>query len=191
MSGPDTGYAEFNDSHSLFRGIMAGANGTFSGTFDATNVNVVQSINIRDGAVSAYYGFAFSNGSPSITFTVPRQPFAQVVEIIAPVELVGLGDETSPGYINVYRNGVLITRDAVTAPTYLRKFDGGKDGKGRYIVDACAYAQPIRFVDFDVFENQDNVYTISVEQGPQTKTFPPNGTRIKLLGSVVVGFRKR
>ncbi len=59
------------------RGTIGGSQGTFSGKFSADAINAVESIHIRDGAVSAYYGFGrppMVNGEfTDFTFTLPAQ----------------------------------------------------------------------------------------------------------------------
>jgi len=188
MSVPDS-YAEFNDATAIIRGIMAGTNGTFSGTFSTLNLNVVEAINIRDGAVSAYYGFGFQKGAPSCSFFIPKQEYTQVADISIPIETIEVGSaiSTSGGsIISLYKNGVLLQSETLlpSAGTYTRTIHDEE----RTYYNYMAYIQGLRFVDFDVTEN--STYEV------QVYNYPPVGSNsskleVILQGRVTVAFRKR
>lgn len=187
MALPSNGYIEINDTNSTIRGMMAGAGGTFSGTFSSVNVDAVQNVNIRDGAVNAFYGFNFPRGSTSITFTVPHQPFARVVEIMLPIEVYELGESNGRGAtITVYKNGVQFKK--LTIPPVM-----GFDSQVNY----TWYLQTARIMDFDVSGQVTYRVTFSSWKGTHyesgkgwTRTVYGE-TKITFQGQVTVGFRKR
>lgn len=188
--------------------MMAGVGGTFSGTFSSMNVDAVENVNIRDGAVNAFYGFNFPRGSGNISFTVPHQPFARVVEIMLPFEVYEYGKSDGRGaVITVYKNGVLF-KQATIAPVIgapegkVQKGLGGKP-VDRYYVDGVIryyyawYLQTARIMDFDV--TGAATYTItftswsgSYHVGHWKRGYDVNGEiSLTFHGQVTVGFRKR
>ena len=206
MALPSNGYIEINDTNSNIRGMMAGARGTFSGTFSSVNVDAVQNVNIRDGAVNAFYGFNFPKGSTSISFTVPHQPFARVLEIMLPIEVYEYGRSNGSGaVITVYKNGVLF-KQATIAPVI-----GGIEGKywdpyfgsdGDYVrgVEEYFYAwylQTARIMDFGVTGAATYTITFSSWKGNFLVGTRKNGYYVEgeisltFQGQVTVGFRKR
>lgn len=199
MALPSKGYIEINDTNSTLRGMMAGAGGTFSGTFSSINVDVVENINIRDGAVNAFYGFNFTKGSTNITFTVPHQPFARVLEIMLPIEVYEQGQSDGSGaVITVYKNGVLFKK--ATIPPVIGSIiywgDGYEYGNSSDYYYAW-YLQTARIMDFDVTEATTYRVTFSSWSGTYLVGTRYNGvyvegkTSLTFQGQVTVGFRKR
>lgn len=180
MSIPE-GWAEFNDANAVFRGRMVAAKGTFSGTFAADNVEAVREINIRDGAVSAYYGFNFAEGSTSIQFAIPGQKFARVADIIVPmrVEAKGTG---AVGYVHLYKNGSLYRSEAVMLDTEFARRD-----KGGNIYGYMPVMQVVRFIDFEVSADTTTSYQLVLQSG----SVYSGSITLVFLGAVTVGCRKR
>ena len=196
MALPSNGYIEINDTNSKIRGMMAGAGGTFSGTFSSLNVDAVENINIKDGAVNAFYGFSFPRGSNSISFTVPHQPFARVVEITVPIEVYEYGKSQGSGaVIKVYKNGVLFKQETI-APVIGAEIVTVNDYTGNYqYVDHyfAWYLQTARIMDFEVTGAATYTITFSNWSGYyRVGTQHINGeVRLTFQGQVTVGFRKR
>lgn len=181
------GWAEFNDANAVFRGRMVAAKGTFSGTFASDNVEAVKEINIRDGAVSAYYGFNFTAGAKSVQFTIPAQKFARVADLVVPLKIEAKG-VNAVGYIRLYKNGVLYRTESVNINTEYRYVEKGSD-----IVGYIPVMQVVRFIDFEVSENASTTYQVTVQDSPLMST---NGSTqgeivMSFLGAVTVGCRKR
>jgi hypothetical protein len=164
---------------------MVAGNGTFSGTFSAQNINAISHVNVRDGAVSAYIGFNFPQGSTSAAFAVPGQVDASVADITIPLSVLSYGPSTNfPGYITLYKNGQLLQRASIGLATTIGFF------------------QVARFIDSDV---SGTSYYQVVLQGSTftyyiTRTSSKNGDSsvkregslsLGLIGAVTVGFRKR
>ncbi len=105
------------------RGTIGGSQGTFSGKFSADAINAVESIHIRDGAVSAYYGFGrppMVNGEfTDFTFTLPAQSMDAVyvlhgMMIVMPSFWIVFPQETNfPIYVNIRPSWIRIYRDNV------------------------------------------------------------------------------
>lgn len=206
MSIP-AGWAEFNDATAVIRGRMVAASGTFSGTFAADVIDAVDTINIRNGAVSAYYGFGFAAGSQDATFTIPAQPHASVVDIIAPIMVESFGKSAyrtnMEGRAEVYRDGVLVARDIVYIPTDTEM--ATHEGGNTYIMDYMPAMQVVRYIDLDVKPYASTQYVIRLYNGgvyQEVFKYPSNYgtyeawdasgfTRVGLLGSITVGCRKR
>lgn len=180
------GWAEFNDANAVFRGRMVAATGTFSGTFASDNVEAVTEANIRNGAVSAYYGFDFAPGSTSIEFALPPQKFARVADIIAPIQVSSTGVR-AVGYVHLYKNGVLYKSEGIsqsTSSTYREK--------GGFRDERMVIMQVVRFIDFEVSEDQATTYSIVLQRGSYYRMNFYRGTiDLNFLGNVVVGCRKR
>lgn len=197
MTLPSNGYIEINDTNSKIRGMMAGAGGTFSGTFSSTNVNAVENINIKDGAVNAFYGFSFPRDSETISFTVPHQPFARVVEILIPIEVFEYGESQGSGAeITVYKNGVLFKHETI-APVIgaeviiLNDYTGYMETVDHYF---AWYLQTARIMDFEVTGAATYTITFSNWSGyyDLKKFLRINGeVTLTFQGQVTVGFRKR
>lgn len=62
----------FVHGDATIRGTIGGSFGTFSGRFTADTINAVQSINIRDNAVSVYYLF-YPSSSTDMSIVIPPQ----------------------------------------------------------------------------------------------------------------------
>lgn len=164
MSLPDSGYIEINDTDSVIRGVMAGTTGTFSGTFSSLSVNAIEGINIRDGAVSAYYAYTFPYGSGRCTFTVPNQPYTQIADIIIPAAIYAESDFTVTATIRIEKNGVEVASVTMSHYGYM-----------------LSYLQSIRYVDFDVTE--ESTYEVLV--------YDSNYFKVDMTGRITVGFRKK
>ena len=212
------GYIEINDTDSIIRGTMAGVNGTFSGTFSSNNIDAVSSVNVRDGAVSAYYHFHFDESISDFSFTILKQPFTSIVDIVIPVllEEVGEGDPNGPwhgtrtpvyhGYIpttvTVYKNGDLFSHKEIHPNTgsfyrYERYMDDWLRQGYYHFVN---YISALRIVDFNV--NSSTTYRIVVTNGYSARPFRDSEllypvenarfyTKVDLQGLITVGFRKR
>lgn len=193
------GWAEFNDANAIIRGRLVAASGTFSGTFSADNIDAVGDVNIKGNAVSTYYGFTFAENSKSVEFVVPAQQYAKIVDIKIPMIVDAWGEGTGvAGSATLYKNGVAIRTDPIYVPT-----------DATYLVNHqrdwydCGYIpamQVLRIIDFDVSATSNTTYKIVVKDGgwgAWNGTYwnyddSKNGyTVVRLLGSVVVGCRKR
>ncbi|SUE95806.1 Uncharacterised protein [Ectopseudomonas mendocina] len=181
------GWAEFNDANAVFRGRMVAASGTFSGTFSSDNVEAVREVNIRDGAVSAYYGFNFTAGAKTVEFTIPAQTFARVADVVVPlrIEAKGVG---AVGYIHLYKNGTLYRTESVNINTEYKYIEKGAD-----IVGYIPVMQVVRFIDFEVSANSPTTYKLVLQDSPLMSTNGSLDGEITLvfLGAVTVGCRKR
>ena len=107
------------------RGTIGGGVGTFSGVFSADTVDAVDTINIRDGAVSTYYNFTAATDSAGFldtTFTLPAQPFTALYRISLGINCANYEDvydcdrSSESCYrdyhysgIRFYRNGSVVT----------------------------------------------------------------------------------
>lgn len=190
-----SGYAEFNDGDAVIRGHIAGSDGTFSGSFDAANIDAIESINVRDGAVSAYYNFMFPDGSMKAVFKIPVQKYTQIADIIIPIRMSALG-YTYPIHaakIDLYKNGVLLSHAEIYFDGWTSK-GGGK--AETVILHRLEYLQVVRFVDFDVTDVAS--YEIIFTNSSILKKSTPNSNNpaspvimLSMLGPVTVGFRKR
>ena len=191
-----SGYAEFNDGDAVIRGRIAGSDGTFSGSFDAANIDAIESINVRDGAVSAYYNFMFPDGSMKAVFKIPVQKYTQIADIIIPIRMSALG-YTNPIHaakIDLYKNGVLLSHAEVYFDGWTSK--GGGKAQNNDILHRLEYLQVVRFVDFDVTDVAS--YEIIFTNSSILKKIRPSSNNpaspvimLSMLGPVTVGFRKR
>lgn len=206
MSEIPPGWAEFNDATAVFRGRMVGASGTFSGTFSADVIDAVDAINIRDGAVSAYYGFSFAAGSREATFTIPAQPHAGVVDIIAPVSVHSCGragkNNSNFAKASIYRDGVLVASDGLGLPT---DSYATHNEDGSWVLSCMASMMVVRYIDLNPKPGASTQYVVRVT--PSANYIPSEHnyfaseitgwwfddgfTNISLLGTIVVGCRKR
>lgn len=197
MTLPSNGYIEINDTNSKIRGMMAGAGGTFSGTFSSMNVDAVENVNIRDGAVNAFYGFSFPRGSGNISFTVPHQPFARIAEIILPIEVYEEGNNGGSAVITIYKNGILFARNSITAMAgwvYVGGQAGIENGYRVASSNKVWYLQSARIVDFNL--TGAAIYTVTFESGIRSRALVNElwvygQTALTFQGQVTVGFRKR
>jgi hypothetical protein len=180
------GWAEFNDANAIFRGRMVGASGTFSGTFSSDNIEAVREVNIRDGAVSAYYGFNFAAESKRVDFAIPAQPFARVADIIVPMRIEAKGINAI-GYIHLYKNGALYRTEAVNINTEYKRAD-----KGGGLVGYIPVMQVVRFIDFEISANSATSYSLVLQDSPTMSNQTGTGEiKLVFLGAVTVGCRKR
>ena len=81
------GEIEVNDANAIMRGHFTAATGSFSGKFSATNIDAVNNINIRDGAVSSYYSFSRNGATGKNTFTVPARTNNDLLRVHFPVKI--------------------------------------------------------------------------------------------------------
>lgn len=215
------GYIEINDTDSIIRGTMAGVNGTFSGTFDSNNIDAISSINVRDGAVSSYYHFHFAKNSSDVSFTVLKQPFTSIVDIVIPVmiEEVGEGNPNGPwgghgtpvryGYkpttVTVYKNGVLFSRKEMNPNSgsfTLNVLDYDATLRKQKFYLFVNYISALRIVDFNVESNTTYRVVVVNHYGatPYWEDYfsmyaeyenTRFYTKVDLQGQISVGFRKR
>lgn len=212
------GYIEINDTDSIIRGTMAGVNGTFSGTFSSNNIDAVSNVNVRDGAVSAYYHFHFAKNRGDVSFTVLKQPFTSIVDIVIPVSIIELGEGNpngrwhgtgtpvyhgyKPSTVTVYKNGVLFSHKEMhpNSGTYYRyeTYDDRWVRQGYY--QLINYISAIRIVDFNVESNTTYRVVVNNHYGARPyrdreQLYPVEDarfyTKIDLQGLITVGFRKR
>lgn len=190
-----SGYAEFNDGDAVIRGRIAGSDGTFSGSFDAANIDAIESINVRDGAVSAYYNFEFPNKSMKAVFQIPEQKYTQIADIIIPIRMSALGiiEPWQAAKIDLYKNGVLLSHAEVYFNGWTTKSNKREE---RYTTShRLEYLQVVRFVDFKVIGNA--TYEFILTNSSYLKKPKPNASTaspavmLDMLGPVTVGFRKR
>lgn len=73
------------NGNALIAGDMDAGDGTFAGTFAADNIGAVQSINIRDGAVTATTFFNLSSEQTDFTFYIDPPDTATAIELIIPI----------------------------------------------------------------------------------------------------------
>ena len=192
-----SGYAEFNDGDAVIRGRIAGVDGTFSGSFDAANIDAIESINVRDGAVSAYYNFEFPNKSMKAVFQIPAQKYTQIADIIMPIRMSALGiiEPWQAAKIDLYKNGVLLSHAEVYFNGWTTKSNKREE---RYTTShRLEYLQVVRFVDFEVIGNAtyefiltNSSYLKKPKPNASTSTASP-AVMLDMLGPVTVGFRKR
>ena len=192
-----SGYAEFNDGDAVIRGRIAGVDGTFSGSFDAANIDAIESINVRDGAVSAYYNFEFPNKSMKAVFQIPGQKYTQIADIIIPIRMSALGniEAWQAAKIDLYKNGVLLSHAEVYFNGWTTKSNKREE---RYTTShRLEYLQVVRFVDFEVIGNAtyefiltNSSYLKKPKPNASTSTASP-AVMLDMLGPVTVGFRKR
>lgn len=215
------GFVEINDTNSIIRGTMAGVNGTFSGTFSSNNIDAISNINVRDGAVSAYYHFHFDKSISDFSFTVLNQPFTSIVDIVVPVSIeeVGEGDPNGrwlgrytpvangyiPTTVSVYKNGVLFSHKEMNpnSGSFYLLYDVGRQTKRQNFYHFVNYISALRIVDFNV--NSNSTYRIVVNNhygaSPYINYYKDRFwrlrensrfyTRVDLQGLITVGFRKR
>lgn len=193
-----SGYAEFNDGDAVIRGRIAGSDGTFSGSFDAANIDAIESINVRDGAVSAYYNFEFPNKSMKAVFQIPAQKYTQIADIIIPIRMSAFGTvkANEAGKIDLYKNGVLLSHAEVYFDGWTTKSAASKNGSGGSTRHRLEYLQVVRFVDFEVTEKSTYEFILADSLVLKTSrvgsgTVPSPLITLNMLGPVTVGFRKR
>ena len=127
MALPANGYVEVNGS-GVFRGHLLAATGTFSGVFESDVVDVVDYINVRDGAIMAYVFCAPSLvvGTPDyyVQGTLPAYPgHYSMVSLRIPLKTWNAGGYWTKIYIE--RNGVLIFQDLWLNQTGWTVYPGG------------------------------------------------------------------
>lgn len=185
------GWAEFNDADAIIRGRMVGASGTFSGTFSADNVEAVQELNIRNGAASAYYGFTFAGGSQDISFSLPAQPYSNIADLIVPCSIVFNGASSSVngyGVLRLYKNGALIGEERVYYPAY--RPQNSKQGVS-YINEYFAMTQVLRYIDLGVSSSAATTYRVVLSNGYGNINNQAGTVSVSIIGTIVVGVRKR
>lgn len=188
MSLPE-GWAEFNDASAIIRGRIVAAKGTFSGTFASDNVEAVREVNIRNGAVSAYYGFDFAAGAMDAEFAIPAQKDSNLVDIVCPISVRYYGNSngvTTQATANIYKNGTLYRLEKIGLTgigTTVRTKDGSSFRPGTLYV-----LQVIRFIDNNPDSSANTTYRIQLINGASTTS---GQCTISMLGSIVAGVRKR
>lgn len=169
------GHIEINDGNAVIRGILAGADGTFSGKFSARSINAIRKINIRDGAVSSFLGIKVPSGSNKVTVVVPGKVDAQVVTISVMAATREVGDKGGYCIITVTKNGLPYTRTTLSAATGL---------SGSFTVPLV---QSVKIVDFDLVETTTyEIKVVNYDVGNVRGYFLVN-----LIGDAIVEYRKR
>lgn len=167
---------QFN-TNCWIRGRMVAMTGTFSGTFTADQVDVIENINIRNGAVSSYIQYSRKKepGETAIQhleWTIPAQPFGSVIDITIPTTvrlLAGSYVTFVPPVVSVYRNGILVARHKVN-----------------YLSGDLSLFASIRYLDFDVPRDTAVTYRVEVQN-----TASGRPLRIWFKGKALTGIRKR
>lgn len=143
--------------------------GEFSGVFASDNIDAVNGINIRGGAVSSYMSFSFGIDSKDVSFTVPALGAPYLLDITLPLRVFqGYGGVGTPS-ISYYKNGALVATEVV--PAFL---PGSTD---RFVYLTC-----IRIIDN--YNGQATTYRIKVVDGSRVGLTYPSGV-------VSVACRKR
>lgn len=130
-------FFEVVDATAILRGHLLAASGTFSGSFAADNVEAIDSINIKGGAVGAYIyaqpSFVYkSNGSSSVKvftgwrFTLPAFTASVVLFRFMFDRVRSIKAYPSPplqfnAFCRLYRNGTVISEKRLI----VRTDDGG------------------------------------------------------------------
>lgn len=181
--------SQFN-TNCWIRGRMVAMTGTFSGTFKADEVDIIENANIRNGAVSAYTQFSRKKftGETAIkdmTWVVAASPFGTLVNFTIPlsIRINAQGNITkyTPPVIEIWRNGVSIFRDNWHLPlTKINLF------------------MSLRFIDFDVPRTEPVTYRILLTDGICRKYsrdsdsfYDTNSHKLSTKGKVLTGIRKR
>lgn len=145
----DPGWAEFNDATANIRGKIVAASGTFSGVFSADNVEAISELNIKNGAVSAYYYFDTGAGYSEAEFTLPKQQNVSVVDIVAPMRFNVSAESGSQVVISLWKNGVMVNEqifsiaasiDTIMAMRYL-DFDVSSETYAKYLLKGRYYSR--------------------------------------------------
>ena len=186
MSIPN-GWAEFNDANAVIRGQMVAATGTFSGEFTADNVDAVQALNVRNGAVSAYYGFGGFGGAKDFSFSVPGQPFAQVADVIIPLSVLASG-VGSYATVTLYRNGGPVASGLIFLDTQYQVVQYG-EGAEETFMGSLHMLTACRFIDFDVPPSGTITYRIVIQDSDDGNW--PCEVTATCVGTATVGIRKR
>jgi hypothetical protein len=187
MSIPN-GWAEFNDANAVIRGQMVAATGTFSGEFTADNVDAVQALNVRNGAVSAYYGFGGFGGAKDFSFSIPGQPFAQVADVIIPLSVLSSG-AGSYAMVTLYRNGGPVASGQIFLDTVYDRQSYG-EGVEEVFIGYLHMLTACRFIDFDVPPSGTITYRIVIQDSDPNDN-PDCVVSATCVGTATVGIRKR
>lgn len=177
---------QFN-TNCWIRGRMVGMTGTFTGTFKADEVNVVSSLNIRNGSVSSYIQFSRKRDPVtedkirSLEWVIDAQPYASVIDITVPIHLRMLcswfqSHSPMTVYVKIYRNDQLVASSGIT--DYVIEFDDFAQGFNQM--------SSIRYIDFDVPADTSVKYKVVVENDPNnnfTGVYPNENNNHKGGGS--------
>ena len=173
------------------RGRMVAMTGTFSGTFKADEVDIVDYANIRNGAVSSYTQFSRKKlpGETAIMdmeWVVPASPFGTLVTFTIPlgVRISAYGSIVAyrPPRITIYKNGAVLWSDDWRLPTgaLLHLF------------------LSLRFIDFDIPRTAPVTYRIVFQNGECDKynrdtnsNYVTQSHKISTKGKVLTSIRKR
>ena len=167
---------QFN-TNCWIRGRMVAMTGTFSGTFTADEVDVIENINIRNGAVSSYIQYSRKKepGETEIEvleWTIPAQPYGSVIDITIPTTvrlLAGSYTIFVPPTLTIYRNGVMVVQEKIN-----------------YLSGDISLFASIRYLDFDVPRDTSVTYRVEI-----TNTASGRPLRIWMKGKALTGIRKR
>lgn len=188
-----SGYAEFNDSTAVLRGIMVAGKGEFSGQFDSNNIDAISHINVRDGAISANYGLNFPAGSKSCAFYVPYVSEATLVDITIPIKVSCYQDGYPGKYFSDPGASIALSRNSQSLGSSRIRMDVG-----------ASFLQVIRFVDPDVsgetyyslnlkdeYGGKAWIWTHNYEADPEGGYWVAMKVSLSMLGPVTLSFRKR
>jgi hypothetical protein len=176
---------QFN-TNCWIRGRMVAMTGTFSGTFRAEEVDIVDYANIRNGAVSAYTQFSRKKleGEEAIqdmTWVVAPSPFGTLLVFTIPLSLRiqngsnGQSGTFIPPTVTLYRNGEKIfTED------------------WRVQFQDISLFLSLKIVEFDVPRTDPVTYRIVMTNGTINKGGVPTSThKLSSKGKVLTSNRKR
>lgn len=177
---------QFN-TNCWIRGRMVAMTGTFTGTFKADEVDVVSSLNIRNGSVSSYIQYsrkrdpATEDKIRNLEWVIDAQPYASVIDITIPIHLRMLcswfqSHSPMTCYVYIYRNDQLVASSNIT--DYVIEVDDFAYGFNQM--------SSIRYIDFDVPENTSVKYKVVVQNDPNnnyTGVYPHEGNNNKGGGS--------
>lgn len=185
--------AQFN-TNCWIRGRMVGMTGTFSGTFKAEEVDIIQYANIRNGAVSSYSQFSRKKfpGETAIqdmtwvVAPVPNAPEGTLVSFTIPVSVriqgTGAIIRFRPPRVTLWRNGVVIHDEVWRLPLSY---------------DSLFFA--LRYIDLDVSRTKPVTYRILIQNGECDKRYQNSGSefytvdshKIATKGKVLTSIRKK
>lgn len=176
---------QFN-TNCWIRGRMVAMTGTFSGTFSADEVDIIEYANIRNGAVSTYTQFSRKKfeGEEAIkdmTWVVPPSPYGTLLVFTIPLSLrVQNGSNGDPGTVKaptvtLYRNGQVVFNEVWPV--------GYQD---------ISLFLAMKIVEFDVPRTDPVTYRILLTDGTINKNGVPTNThKFSTKGKVLTSLRKR
>lgn len=176
---------QFN-TNCWIRGRMVAMTGTFSGTFSAEEVDIIEFANIRNGAVSSYTQYSRKkyddeDAIQDMTWVVAPSPFGTLVNFTIPVTVrinaLGTIAKYVPARVDIWRNGENIFSEDWRLP----------------LTDISLF-MALRFIDFDVPRTDPVTYRILLTNGQCRKSSSSDLVtthKIATKGKVLTGIRKR